>query len=178
MKLHLWRGRLSTDMTEFFSKKNHPFSPLIYPIISSLLVGTRGYSFHSLDYNPNCHYLFCCLNDSSFDHWDLFPVGSRALQTCPPLSATRSVRLLSDTPGHSRLPSGPGPRIGRFSEGSPGSSWQLETKMWVLGVLVYRSVPVSGPLGGQRRVIHMCLSLLTHVYTLPVIVLHCVCVRA
>lgn len=96
-----------------------------------------------------------------------------ALPYLPP--APPSTCLLSDTPGHSRLPSGPGPRIGHFSEGSPGSSWQLETKMWVLGVLVYRSVHVSGPLGGQRRVIHMCLSLLTHEYPLPVIVLHCVC---
>ena len=32
--------------------------------------------FHSLGYNPNYDYLFCCSNYSSFGHWELFWLAS------------------------------------------------------------------------------------------------------
>lgn len=56
------------------------FSSFIYLcdhwFISAL---TRGYLFHTLDYSPVVHYVFCCLSWSSFGLWELFQVGSLSL---------------------------------------------------------------------------------------------------
>lgn len=54
------------------------FSPITYAIID-LSVFTHGYLFCTLGYNPLAQYMLCCLNCSSFDHWEVIQVGSMSL---------------------------------------------------------------------------------------------------
>lgn len=57
-------------------------------ILSFIYVNiTHGYIFYTLGYNPILHYLLCCSNCSSFEHWEFFGLDPTSCGSYVPLTA-------------------------------------------------------------------------------------------
>ena len=79
--LHILKGRVFAEI--IWNSSAREICLLLIFIHSFFSLWSHKYLIYILDHNPMLHYLFYCLNFSSFGHWALFQLATGYLLHAP-----------------------------------------------------------------------------------------------